>query len=422
MLSALAKIWRNKIFAVFIILILISSPATLYKQSDKDKTIVATSIGVEVIEDEYQVSILAVIPKGENDINSNLELFDAKGKSISQALDKITLDIGRNIGLAHCDCIIFHEDLMQDNLTQILDYFIRTANLSTNPTLIATPDSTKDLLNAVKTSNNLLDLSLKNIIMSQEERSLLSNVTIDRFYRAYYSPNSTFAIPIINVEKSGSNEGEGGGSGSSDNSSGGGSQGGGGSAQGSAGGSQQQSKITNKGDIAIIRDGKFLSHLSDDEKFIYTLLSKTGEYQKFVLEDINDEHFIDSTVVFQEADKIVVAIPKFEDGKPVMEYNIWLSLMIDEVVSSKNHSFASTNGTINYLTDNVKEKINAMIDEKLENTISLMQTKHYDILNVYEKFNAFKYRKFQDYINSLEDDEYMSDMSFRINLKLNYVI
>jgi tRNA A37 N6-isopentenylltransferase MiaA len=105
-----------------------------------------------------------------------------------------------------------------------------------------------------------------------------------------------------------------------------------------------------------------------------------------------------------------------------MEYNIWLSLMIDEVVSSENHSFASTNGTINYLTDNVKERINTMIDEKLQNTISLMQTKHYDILNVYEKFNAFKYRKFQEYIDTLEDDEYMSDMTFRINLKLNYVI
>ncbi len=192
MLNSIGKIWKNKVFMILAILILITFPNTLYKQSDKDTTIVATSIGIEKKDDKYSVSILAVIPKGESDVNSNLEIFEGDGNTVAEALDNITLDIGRKIGLAHCDCIIFTEEIMQNNLTQILDYFTRTANLSTNPTLIATPSSAKELLNSVKSSNNLLDLSLKNIISSQEDRTLLKNITLDRFYRAYFSPNSTF--------------------------------------------------------------------------------------------------------------------------------------------------------------------------------------------------------------------------------------
>ena len=417
MLSALSKVWKNKIFAVIILLIIITLPTTIYRQSDKDYTIVASSIGIERKDDKYEVTILAVIPKGENDINSNLEIFSAEGDTISSALDKITLDIGRKIGLAHCDCIIFTEELMEKNLTQILDYFIRTANLSTNPTLIATPDSARDLLTAVKTSNNLLDLSLKNIINSQEDRTLLHNVTIDRFYRAYYSPNSTFTIPILSVKDESS---QGGSGSSSSNTPQGDSQSG---SESSSGGGGEKKKISNEGEVAVLRDGKFLATLTEDEKFIYNLVTNPGEYQKFILDNINDEHFINSKVVFQEADKIIFPLCKYEDDKPVMEYNIWLSLMIDEVSSEDNHSYASTSGTQNLLTDTVKEEIHKLVDERLAKTNTLMQEKHYDILNLYEKFDAFTYRKFHKYISSLEDStEYMSGISIKINLNLNYVI
>ena len=419
MLNIIRKIWKNKIFVVFAILIAITFPSTLYKQSDKDKTIVASSIGIDLKEDEYEVTILAVIPKGGSDVSSNLETFNATGESVSDALDKISLDIGRNIGLAHCDTIIFTEELMQTNLTQILDYFIRTANLSTNPSLVATPDSAKDLLDAVKSSNNLLDLSLKNIILSQEDRTLLSNVTIDRFYRAYYSPNSTFTIPLLSVKKEG---------GSGDASSGGSNfpedDSGGSSSSGGSGGSQEQKKIKNDNEIAIVRDGSFVAHLSDDEKFIYSLVTKPSAYQKFTIKGVNDENFINSDLVFQEADKFILPLCKFYDnGKPYMEYNIWLSVMIDEVKSQDNHSYSSVAGIRNFLTPTVEKLFHEQVNEKLENTIRAMQEKKYDVLNLYAKFNAFKYKKFNNYMDSLESDkDYMSEMSIKINLKLNYVI
>lgn len=417
MLGIIGKIYQNKIFLVVALLIIITFPNTLYKQSDKDTTIVATSIGVEKKEDKYNVSILAVIPKGESDVNSNLEIFEADGNTISEALDSITLNIGRKIGLAHCDCIIFSEEIMEDNLTQVLDYFTRTANLSTNPTLIATPNSAKELLEAVKSSNNLLDLSLKNIISSQEDRTLLKNITLDRFYRAYFSPNSTFTIPLLSTNNSSeqsSQQTSGGNTSeqSSEQSSG-----------SSQSGQSDQAKIKNDNQIAILRDGTLIGHLTEDEQFIYNLLTKPGAYQKFILENINDENFKDTTLVFQEADKFIIPKYKFEDGKPVVEYNIWLSIMIDEAKSTKNNSYSSISGTQNFLTDTVKNEFNKMIEEKLNITNKLMQENKYDIMNLYSKFNAYKYHKFYNYLQTLQNEtDYMENMSIKINLKLNYVI
>ena len=58
---------------------------------------------------------------------------------------------------------------MSDNVTRYLDYFIRSANLTTNASLIATDGKASDLLSATKSSNNLLDLSLRSIVQFKEE-------------------------------------------------------------------------------------------------------------------------------------------------------------------------------------------------------------------------------------------------------------
>ncbi len=419
MLSTISKIWKNKAFVIITILIIITFPNTIYKQSDKDTTIVATSIGVDLKDDRYNLSILAVIPKGGSDVNSNLEIFEGEGETISESLDKITLDIGRKIGLAHCDCIVFAEDIMENNLTEILDYFTRTANLSTNPTLIATPDSAKELLEAVKSSNNLFDLSLKSIISSQEDRTLLRNITLDRFYRAYFSPNSTFTIPILSTDN-GSQDSE---SSSSDSSNSGSNLPEDDSGSSGSGQSSGQTKIKNDSQIAILRDGKLIGHLSEDEQFIYSLLTQPATHQKFILSNINDENFVDSKVVFQEADKVIIPRYKFQDGKPVAEYTVWLSVMIDEVRSEKNNSYSSISGTQNFLTDTVKSELHKLIDDKLAITNQLMQEHQYDILNLFSKFNAYKYSQFEDYLDTLGNDtNYMRNMTIEINLKLNYVI
>lgn len=419
MLEIISKVWKNKVFLIILLLILITLPTTIYKQSDKDKTIVTSSIGIDLKDNEYDVTILAVIPKGENDVNSNLEVFNAQGSTLSEALDNISFNIGRKIGLAHCDCIIFNESLMNENLTQILDYFIRTANLSTNPSLIATPDSAKDLLDAVKSSNNLLDLSLKNIITSQEDRTLLDNTTIDRFYRAYYSPNSTFTIPILSVKKPESSNSQGGeSSGSNMSSDSSGESSGGRSSQ-----SSNDKKIENKNEVIVLKDGRAVGKLSDDEKYIYSLLSKPSAYQKFTLENINDENFTNSTVVFQETDKAYIVKYKMNDNNPEAEFHLWLSVMLDEVKSIDNHDYSSINGTENYLTDTIKEEFQKQVAEKLENTNKAMQENKYDVLNLYAKFNAFRHGQFMDYIESVGGiKEYMSKMTISIKLHLNYVI
>ena len=205
---------RNKLFYAFLIMIIIMFPSTMYKQSDKDDTMIITTLGLDKKEDKLNVSALAVIPNSSQEISAKLELFEGDGKSIDEALNNISQNIGKEIGLAHCDCLLISKELAEDNITKYLDYFIRSNNLTTYATIIVADGKSKDLLEATKSSNDYLDLSLKNIVTFEEERSLLENVNIEEFYRLYFSQGSTFYLPILSSQEGEQSAGNSGSSGS----------------------------------------------------------------------------------------------------------------------------------------------------------------------------------------------------------------
>lgn len=407
MLSLFKIVSRNKLFYVFAFLIILMFPTTIYLQSDKDLTIIITTIGIDKEDDQIKLSALAVIPKGGNDISSNLQVFEGSGDSITDAFAQISNSTGKKIGLAHCDCIALSISAMEDNLTKYLDYFIRTSNLTTNASLVATDGSASDLLSATKSSNNLLDLSLKNIVQFKEERTLLDSVNIEKFYKQYFTENSTFYMPLLSTEEAG-NQKESSSQSSSENSS-----------EGSGGGAGEgDKKISDKNKIAVITKGKFVRTLDDNEFFIYSLVNKNTKGFKFTLNNVNDSAVTNSKEIFEQISKLTHVSYSFDENRPVVTYDIILNLRIDEV-SGENFSYTAVDGLHNFLDDSVKKQFKEMVEQKLDSTIASMKKYKNDILNLYTKFNAYKHSAWQDYLKSLDN---MSDYLDGIDIKINLTI
>ncbi|MBE5738878.1 MAG: hypothetical protein E7354_04050 [Clostridiales bacterium] len=414
MLRLFKIVSRNKLFYIFAILILLMFPTTLYLQSDKDQNIIITTLGIDKESDTIRLSALAIIPQSGSDQSSNLETFEGEGETISEALSQISNNTGKKIGLAHCDCIAISASAMQDNITLYLDYFIRSANLTTNASLIGTDGKASDLLSATKSSNNLLDLSLRNIVQFKEERTLLDSVNIEKFYRQYFTESSTFYMPLLSTEDSSANNQ----SSSQNNSSSSNNN----SSSDSQGSGSSEKKLIDKNKIAVITKGKFSRILDEDEQLIYGLLAKTSKNMTITLDNINDEAVTNSKETFEQVGKIVIPIYSFENNTPTVTYNVYLNLRIDEV-TGENFSYSAIDGLHNFLSDTVKEKINTLVQDNLITTVSKMKENKSDILNLYTKFNAFKHQKWQNYLATLDNqDDYLAGIDIKINLKLFNVV
>ncbi len=380
-------------------------PSTLYMQSDKDKTIVVTTLGIDYGDDGYEITTLAITPLGGQDTNVNLEIFTGSGETIAEALENISNNTGKDVGLAHCDCIILSIDIMDKNIAHALDYFTRTSNLTTNATLVATDGKSKDLIEATKSSHDLLNLSVKNIVIYQEGKSVLNNVNIEKFYRNYLSHSSTFYIPVLSTEES-----------DDQGSSPGGESGG-------SSDSQSQKKIQNNNRIIILKNGVYTADLDDKEKMIYNIISSDAKQLEITLDNVNDEYVTNSTEVFQQTDKFIIPWYSIENGRPVVTYHVWLSMMIDEIESVENHSAIAISGIIKYLTPTAEKLIREKIDSALSSTIDSMRAKKIDIMRLYEHFNAYHHSKWRKYLSTLTDEsEYLDGIDIRIDLHLNYVV
>ena len=395
----LKKLSRNKIFFVFVFLIIFMFPSTLYLQSDKDKTMIVTTLGIDKKDDKLTLSALAVIPNSSQEISAKLEVFEGEGESVDEALANISQNAGKEIGLAHCDCLLVSKDISTQNLTRYLDFFIRSSNLTTYATIIVSDGPAKDLLEATKASNDYLDLSLKNIVTFEEQRSLLENVNIEEFYRRYFSIGSTYTLPILSTE-----EGESNAKSSGENKEG--------------GNASENKKIINDNKMAVFKKGEFVRELSEDENFIYNLISPTSNYGTIKVENINDNFVTESTEIFKQKKKFILPIFKFVNNTPTVDYNIFLSIEINEVIG-EDFSYASIDSLQTFQSKTVKEKINKQVQDKLNITEKLMKQDKLDILDLYTKFNAFKTSNWKEYLKTLKSpSDYLNGIDININLHL----
>ena len=152
MKNLLKKMWVNKTLTLFLIFFIITFPTAIYQKSEFEKRAILTSIGIDKIDGKYEFSGLVVVEEAPMKISSNVKLVSSEGENISEAVYKLSITLGKEIGLAHCDSIVVGEGLDDENLADILDYFIRTSNLTKNTNLISCPGSAKELLQ-VNTEN-----------------------------------------------------------------------------------------------------------------------------------------------------------------------------------------------------------------------------------------------------------------------------
>ena len=202
MKRVLKRILKNKTFYIFLLLSILMFPEALFQQGDKARTAIVTTVGIDKIDSGYDVSILTVIPKGASQLNANLELFSAKDESIVKALDTIGDSLGKNIGLSHCDCIILSKSVLDEDVCKVFDYFIRNANMSNNASVIVSKTTSKELLEASKSANNLYDLTLKDIVKYSDDDNYNTGMNIESFYKDYYSFDSVAILPLLEVEES----------------------------------------------------------------------------------------------------------------------------------------------------------------------------------------------------------------------------
>ncbi|NBI05964.1 Ger(x)C family spore germination protein [Senegalia massiliensis] len=137
-----------------IIIILTNFLIGCWDKRELSEITIASAVGIDKVEDEYLVTVQIINPSEiagrELTGRSEVSTYRVKGKTVFEALRKLTRDVPRKVYLGHLMILMIGEELAKEGIIDVLDFFSRDHELRTDFYIVVTKDSmATDVLNVL---------------------------------------------------------------------------------------------------------------------------------------------------------------------------------------------------------------------------------------------------------------------------------
>ena len=428
-------LWKNKILIALLLLLTILFPSTISTPQQSRTENIVTAVGIDKNGEEYEVSIQYVIPYADSG-EGTFKMSSAKGKTVGEAVETLSVQTGRLSGFAHCRALLFNQEASEDDMTSILDYFIRIKPNTNNIVLLHTKKSSKDTLSAVKNFNGEFYTILNANGLSNDQRRYQEFKNIGDYYNSYFSPSKCIEIGVIDVmdnssKQSSQSSGSSGGSSSSGSSSSGSSGSGSGSGQspnasssntsssndmssGSSGGESGggEKKVFNSDEKLILKNAKKVALLDKEQSSNLSFFNPNIKDMSYSLEHFSDELCKDVSIIFDIHDKNCKVVPSFKNGVPHYTLDLTLNMRTTEI-SGGNVGEEMYYVLNKKFSETLKQTLKDSVTNNLRQAEQHFKQYKYDVIKCYETFYKFKNKEFKQYLSSLPEGKYyMEDVVF----------
>ncbi|OCT13400.1 spore gernimation protein GerC [Paenibacillus pectinilyticus] len=312
-------------FRIFLGLCLIIALSGCWDNKDINHRTLPLIMGVSLQKDEYKV-ILQIPELQQSSIKLNT--VTESGKTISQAVDKISMNKEKQIDLLHIKVIVIEEKLAQQGMKDIIAGFMRSGEISPKAYIaICDEDLTQFFANGVKTAvprgSFIYDFFEKNAGWNPQ----IARAQIWQIYRSIYSYTNDIAIPVL---QSGKN-----------------------------------SPCTYEGS-AIVKNGKMVGQITSDETLLYNAFNKDSTLGKIEVMDHASVLIVSNTM--NHTTMLIDNVPK-------MNSQIKLKVVILETKGNPSDSL-------------IKQELEKLLTERFQHLFTKIQKNEADILGIGQRFRT----------------------------------
>ncbi|MEI4768162.1 Ger(x)C family spore germination protein [Psychrobacillus sp. FJAT-51614] len=118
-------------YKCLVVLLLLSLSLTgCWDKRELNELAISMALGIDKVDDEYLASVQVVLPGEVSPIKgstgrSPVTLFQAKGKTINEAIRNVSNISPRNLYSGHLQMVIIGEEMAKDGISSLLDYLSR---------------------------------------------------------------------------------------------------------------------------------------------------------------------------------------------------------------------------------------------------------------------------------------------------------
>ena len=398
---------RKFIVWIFLIVLIITVPEITKPAMSKTEAIV-TMMSIDKIDENIKISTAVITPSTEKTVN--YQVFSGVGKTVGEAVENVSLSLGKSMGFAQCEIMAFGENISNDGIMSSLDFMTRTRKVGRNAILINFSGDVEEFQQAVVNLNIEKSIPLEDVINFDKRYIPAKDSNIHSFYKGYFSPISLGIMPKIQLlkeETSNAIKLDG-------TSSGGGNS----NTPGSGSGNENNKAfILNDGTVCVFKNGKKNLELTPEQMKKLNLLSNVEQEGTLKVENVTDELYNNSNIVLTINDKQLSFKPYFKNNTPQLDITINLAVLVEEV-DEENPTKKFLKRNKDFLTNTLVEKIKETVKLDALNIISFCKENQTDLIGVYENFYRKEYNKFKDYYNE-KQEKYLNDIQYNVTVKVS---
>ena len=329
------------------------------------------------------------------------------------AIAKLTYKAGKGSAFSHTNFIIIGNDVLTEDLTEVLDYFIRNKTIKSSSLLLFSNDKAKDELKKTKDVELSVAFGLQKVFLFKENESDGEMMTVLNFLKdsKTYSKTSTASVLKLMKNDENSKSSNSGSSGektsdSSSSSEGSGSGSSSGQSSGSSGDSEQYFEALSP--IVCCVDGKFVGKLEEKDEISGLMIAKdNAKIEDITLSDVNKDRLKNAKIGVRVKNKNSKFKIRYENGIPCLDIKIFINNCdIDDL---HNEIFISEFSQAEY--DQIKKEIEKDTQKKISACFEKSKSIGADIFKAYDIAMRFHYKETNRLFNSMNE--------FLENLKLN---
>lgn len=397
---------RQMIIWIFILILLLTVPE-ITKPSMSQTEAIVTMLCVEYVDDEVQIASTVLTPG--QDKTANYQVYSGSGKNIAEAVEHVSLLIGKELGFAQCEIMAFGDNLCEIGVMPTLDYMTKTKKVGKNAVLINFNGEPKDFAETAVKLNTEKSLRLDNILKFDEKYILSQDSNIESFYRGYFSEISLGIMVQVRQEKEESDtaiEVQA-------------STGAGESSTAEGPKSQQEEKkfLVNDGSTCVFKNGKKEFVIEPDMIKKINLYLNDVQEGVITIENVNDELYNDASVVFSVAHKNLKIKTSFDGEKPVCKFDIGVNVVLEEVRQfNQNREFLQRGNE--FFTPTVMKMLEAKIKQDMQVALDYCIENEADLMNVFRNFYRKEYKNFKDYWGKWKE-KYLNGIDYQFSVKVS---
>ncbi|MBQ4541854.1 MAG: hypothetical protein IJA23_03265 [Clostridia bacterium] len=411
---------KKHIGLILILVIVIAFPTSLSNQIKINMRVIVTGIAVDKEDKNFVVTAQIMKPSPgvkSSSESATIDYITDKSETLAGAISKLSFKAGKTSAFSHTNFVILGKDMLNEDVTESLDYFIRDKIIKNSALVLFAEEKASDEIKKTKNTDHSVGIGLQKVFLFKEHESDGVMRTMMEFLNENQGISKTSVVSVLSLksnEESSSGSSEGSGSSSSGSSSGGsGGEGGSGESSGSSGsssgsgGESQNQYFEQQSPLMLFVGGRYAGKLETENEisgFMFT--NKESKAIDVMVVATEKERLAGSKVEINIKNMGCSKKLTFEDGAPVINIKVKIyNAEINEILNPE---------IIALLTENEYKQMKIDLENEIKKRVSACFEKSKaqgaDIFEAYEKAYRFNNKKF---------NEFASREDFLKQLKLN---